>query len=148
VIAIVLTATIVGVSNMNDITEFTAVTNVVVIGHDSEMADLDNPNGYIYGYTALVRAENAYGDTWSMHVATGRWEKEILTKAHAQADALNARLALGKLPVGFGDGMTGGASRWSRTRPVYGSDAYQAYGNGDDWEWELRLAEDTLAFSR
>jgi len=133
---------------MQDIVEFTVVTNVVVIGHDNEMADLDNPNGYIYGYSAFVRAENLYGDTWSMHVATGRWEKDVLAKAQAQADALTARLALGKLPVGFGDGMTGGASRWSRTRPVYGSDAYQAYGNGDDWEWELRLAEDTLAFSR
>jgi hypothetical protein len=131
---------------MQNVNHFSAQADVVVLGHNNEMADMDNPNGYEYGYASYVRAENPYGDTWVMHVATGRFESDVLAKALAQADALNARLALGKLPVGFGDGMTGGASRWTRGRPVYGSDAYQDYGMSDDWAWEMRLAEDTFAF--
>jgi hypothetical protein len=109
---------------------FTAYTDIVVIGQDAEMADYSNPRGYIYGFSAYVCAASEYGDTRIKHVYTARWEAEAVAKAEAQASALNARLALGKLPVGF--------DSWKAGRAVYGSEAYEAYGQADDVELERR----------
>jgi hypothetical protein len=106
------------------VTTFTAYSDIVVIGQDAEMADYSNPRGYIYGFAAYVRAESESGDTRIQHFGTGRWEAEVMAKAEAQASALNARLALGKLPVGF--------DSWKAGRAVYGSEAYEAYGQADD----------------
>jgi hypothetical protein len=106
------------------VTTFTAYSDIVVIGQDAEMADYSNPRGYIYGFAAYVRAESESGDTRVNHVCTDRWEAAAVAKAEAQAAALNARLALGKLPVGF--------NSWKAGRAVYGSEAYEAYGQADD----------------
>lgn len=115
---------------------FTAGTDIVVIGQNAEMADYDNPRGYIYGFSAYVQAVSPQGDTRVLTVATSNDEAEVLAKAEAQAAALSARLAAGKAPVGF--------DRWVEGRPVYGSDAYSAYGQYDDMEWERRQAEDEV----
>lgn len=110
------------------VTNFTAYTDIVIIGQNSEMADYSNPRGHIYGFAAYVRVVSECGSTRIKHVATARWETEAVAKAEAQAAALNARLALGKLPVGF--------DSWEAGRVVYGSEAYQAYGQADDLAWE------------
>jgi hypothetical protein len=112
------------------VTQFTAYSDIVVIGQDAEMADYSNPRGYIYGFSAYVCAVTEFGDTRIHHVGTSRWEAEAMAKADAQASALNARLALGKLPVGF--------DSWEAGRAVYGSEAYEAYGQADDVELERR----------
>jgi hypothetical protein len=111
-------------------TQFTAYTDIVIIGQDAEMADYSNPRGYIYGFAAYVCAASERGDTRIKHVVTARWEAEAMAKAEAQAAALNARLALGKLPVGF--------DSWEAGRAVYGSEAYEADGQADDVELERR----------
>jgi hypothetical protein len=110
------------------VTQFTAYADIVVIGQDSEMADYSNPRGYIYGFAAYVCAVSESGDTRVKSVAVDRSEADAVAKAEAQAAALNARLALGKLPVGF--------DSWEAGRAVYGSEAYQAYGQADDLAWE------------
>ena len=114
--------------------EFFAHTDVVVIGTNPEAADYDNPRGSIFGYSAYVVAEDKAGNRRCTHVATSRWEDEALPKAERLAAALNTRLALGKLPIGF--------AAWSDARPAYGSVAYQAYGAYDDLLLERREAEE------
>jgi hypothetical protein len=99
------------------IAEFTAYTDIVVIGQNPEMADYDNPQGHIYGFAAYVQAVSEQGDTRILCVGVNRWESDVLAKAVAQADALNVRLALGKLPVGF--------ESWREGHPIYGSQAYE-----------------------
>ena len=112
------------------IAQFTAYTDIVIIGQNAEMADYSNPKGYVYGFSAYVCAVSESGDTRVKHVVSARWEAEAMAKAEAQAAALNARLALGKLPVGF--------DSWEAGRAVYGSEAYEAYGQADDVELERR----------
>jgi hypothetical protein len=112
------------------VAQFTAYTDIVIIGQNAEMADYSNPKGYVYGFSAYVCAVSESGDTRIKHVVSARWEAEAMAKAEAQAAALNARLALGKLPVGF--------DSWEAGRAVYGSEAYEAYGQADDVELERR----------
>jgi hypothetical protein len=106
------------------VTQFTAYTDIVIVGQNFEMADYSNPKGYVYGFSAYVRAVFECGNTRIKHVVSDRWEAAAMAKAEAQAAALNARLTLGKLPVGF--------DSWEAGRAVYGSDAYQAYGEADE----------------
>ena len=94
-------------------------------------------------YTAevyFITATNARGDRWRhascfpgcapeqdddgyMHFA------DIRATAKEQADALMARMvARGKINL----------DDWREDRPVYGSSAYVAYGQADDWEEEER----------
>jgi hypothetical protein len=98
------------------VVEFTAYTNIVVIGQNPEMADYDNPKGNLDGYAAYVQAVSEQGDTRILCIGVSRWESDILPKAIAQADALNVRLAMGKLPVNF--------DAWREGYPIYGSQAY------------------------
>lgn len=113
---------------------FTSGTDIVVIGQNPELADYDNPRGYIYGFAAYVQAISPRGDTRAITIATSNDERDVLAKAEAQAAALNARLAAGKLPVAF--------DRWVVGRPLYGSEAYVEYGQYEDVEWERRQAEE------
>jgi hypothetical protein len=119
--------------NMQPI-EFFAHTDIVIIGTNPEAADYTNPRGNIFGHSAHVVAEDKNGNRCRLHVATSRFEDDVLPQAERLAAALNARLALGKLPVGFGS--------WSADRPAYGSAAYEAYGAFDDLMVERREAED------
>tara|TARA_R110000868_G_scaffold358096_1_gene619607 strand:- start:523 stop:930 length:408 start_codon:yes stop_codon:yes gene_type:complete len=120
-------------NNPRKITQFYVVPLEAIIGQNSENADMGNPQGYTYGTNALLVASNEYGDTWEMSAGSAMYSQDILPKAQALADRLNARLALGKLPVGF--------DAWVQGRAVYGSDAYVAYGQDDDLEWELQQEE-------
>lgn len=106
---------------------------IVVIGTNPEMADYDNQRGEIHGIAFVLRAWNDYGDTREMTLATtplrGCDANHERAKAERQALALNERfITKGKLPVGF--------ANWTEGRPVYGSPAYQAYGQADDLAWE------------
>ena len=100
------------------IAEFTAYTDIVVIGQNLEMADYVNPQGHVHGFAAYVQAVSECGNTRILCVGINRWETDVLAKATAQAQALNVRLAMGKLPVGF--------DSWREGHPIYGSQAYQS----------------------
>lgn len=120
-------------NNPRKITQFYVVPLEVIIGQNSENADMGNPHGYTYGTNALLVASNEYGDTWETSAGSALYSQDILPKAQALADRLNARLALGKLPIGFDE--------WVQGRAVYGSDAYIAYGKDDDVALERREEE-------
>lgn len=108
--------------------QFFSATDVVVVGQDFEMADMSNPQGYIYGVAAKVVAEDKDGYRRYFPLGAARWEEEVLPKADKMAAALNARFAKGKLPVTFG--------MWQDDCPAYGSVAYQLDGAADDIAWE------------
>jgi len=113
------------------VTQFFARTDIVVVGSHPEMADFSNPRGHLYGFSAYVVADSESGDRRELYITTSRDERECLAGAEAVAAALNARLALGKLPVAFG--------RWQEGRPAYGSDAYDPE---DEIALERREAEE------
>lgn len=117
-------------------TNFFAATDLVVIGTNPEMADYDNPRGEIIGHAAYVYADSANGDRRRLHVKTARFESEALPSAERMAEALNARLASGRLPIAF--------DRWEEARPCYGSRAWQQYGEYDEMMLERREAEDEM----
>lgn len=112
-------------------TFFYAQTDIVVVGHDNEMADYSNPRGEIFGSAAYVVAEDAKGYRVRKYITTKYRDDEALAVAERQAIALNLRLSGGKLPVAF--------DRWEHYHPAYGSDAYVESGeeqNLIDWERE------------
>lgn len=116
---------------------FHAQTDITIVGSDPEMADMDNPRGYIYGFAAYVVATNERGDRWMNFVRTDRSESVALAPAERMAAALNTRLAnLGKMPVDF--------ARWTPTRPAYGSEAWQEYGEAEEIALERREADDEI----
>lgn len=107
---------------------FFANSDIVVIGTHPEAADYDNPNGFIFAISSYVYAEYEDGTRVRKHVKTNKNEQEAMGSAEKMAEALNVRLANGKLPVAF--------NTWESTFPCYGSDAH----NEDDIiEWERSL---------
>lgn len=110
------------------VSNFFAATDIVVVDTNPEMADMDNPRGEFFGSAAFVYAEDDGGNRRRTYVTTRDSDAEALEVAKRMAEALNARLAAGKLPIGF--------NRWDDARPAYGSDAYVAYGQADDLELE------------
>jgi hypothetical protein len=115
--------------------EFYTSTDIVIIGQNPEMADYDNPHGYLHGYASYVYAEDIRGVRRRLFVCTGPAERESLEPAEIMAQALNARLRAGKLPVAF--------DRWEEYHPVYGSEAYQMDGGEEELiAWERSLEEE------
>ena len=114
--------------------KFFAFTDIVTVGINSEMADYSNPRGEIYGSAGYVYAEDSKGNRLRQRVSTHYSDSVALSAAQRVANALNRRLATGKLPVGF--------THWDVARPAYGSDAYVEYGAADDLEWERSLEEE------
>lgn len=110
--------------------EFYANTDLVLIGTNPELSNFDNPRGEIYGWQSYVTAEASNGARTRVAVRYSDREIEALQPAVRLADALNARLKLGRLPVGF--------RFWERVRPVYGSEAYIASGSVEDLEREFK----------
>lgn len=107
---------------------FFASSDVVVIGHNYEMADYDNPRGELYGYSTYVVAEDEFGSRRSNQVKTVSvhlGETEAMRSAERMASALNIRFKDGKLPVAF--------DTWQIMQAAYGSEAYTNEG----WEEEL-----------
>lgn len=117
---------------------FFASSDVVVIDHNPEMADYDNPRGETYGYATYVVAEDEWGHRCRLYVETlpcGYGERRAMESAHRTAKALVARLQSGRLPVAF--------DRWEPMTPAYGSYAYIEEGGEDDLiEWERRMDEE------
>ena len=104
---------------------FFASSDIVVVGTNPEMADIDNPRGNLFGEAWYVYAENCHGDRYRFYMGI---DKQI--QSENMANALTERLAAGKLPVAF--------DRWEQTRPSYGSDAYIEYGQDDDIAMEAK----------
>lgn len=107
---------------------FHAFTDIVVIGTNPEMADIDNPHGHLYGYASYIRAYNDHGESRLLFVKTDRCHETAVRPAIAQANALNARLDSGRLPVKF--------ETWQKGRAVYGSRAWTEYGNDEQLAFE------------
>jgi hypothetical protein len=116
---------------MNTPTFFFAATDIVVTGSNPENADVTNPRGEYFGSAGYVVAEDAVGNRVRLHIKTEQRDADALAAAGRVADALNARLASGKLPVAF--------DRWEETFPAYGSAAYDPQ---EEIEWERRVEED------
>lgn len=118
-------------------THFFAASDVVVVGHEPEMADYDNPRGELYGFSTYVVAEDELGYRRRLHVETVSirvGESQAMLGAERMAQALNVRLKTGKLPVAF--------DNWETVRPGYGSEAYIREGCEDDLiAWELQQDE-------
>jgi hypothetical protein len=118
-------------------TSFDYGSDIVVIGHNSESADYDNPRGAIHGLRPYIRAIDAEGNTmikWSavtFHVR--EYEDVVHAEAKAHAERLNERLLHRRKPD---------FSSWQEGRPVYGSPAYEAYGRDDDLAWERSMEEE------
>lgn len=104
---------------------FFASSDIVVIGSNPEMADIDNPRGDLFGEAWYVYAENQHGDRCRFYMGVDK-----KTQSENMACALTTRLTAGKLPVAF--------DRWEHTRPSYGSDAYTEYGQADDVALEIK----------
>ena len=115
---------------------FFGMTDLVVVGQNSEMADFDNPRGDIIRSAAYVVAEDEKGYRVRMYIRTGH-DAEVLAAAQALAERLKARLATGKLPVGF--------SAWQETYPSYGSEAFVESGQGEMDAWMDRMEEEFYA---
>lgn len=115
-------------NNANEIS-YTACTDLIIVGQNSEMADISNPNGNIFGHAAYVIAEDARGARKALFVGKHRWEDEVLPKAEVLAVALNARAAAGKFPIRFAD--------WKDSAPCYGSEEYVS----SDQEYEYAAQE-------
>jgi hypothetical protein len=114
---------------------FSTRSDLVIVGTNPEMADIDNPRGAIFGLLWYVVASNEYGDTRELCVVSSTASSDTKATAEALATRLGARLLnLRKLPVGF--------ALWPEGRPVYGSDAYVEYGQADDLALERREADD------
>jgi hypothetical protein len=113
---------------------FTTRDDLVIVGQNSECADMTNPHGHLFGRLHYVQGYNAHGDTKELAVVSG---SDPAAQAQTLADRLNARMALGKLPVGF--------DLWPAGRPIYGSHAYVEYGQDDDLAWERQCNEDEAA---
>lgn len=112
------------------VSQFFAMSELAVVDVNPEMADMSNPRGEIVGYASFVYADSEHGDRRRLYVRSSRWDDEAMAPANKLADALNARLAAGKLPIHF--------DRWEDARPGYGSAAYVEYGQDDDLELERR----------
>ena len=60
--------------------QFEIRTDIVVIGHNPEMADFSNRNGAIHGYAAYIEASNDYGDTRQLFIDSSRCEADVVEK--------------------------------------------------------------------
>lgn len=115
--------------------KFFAATDIVIVGQNFEMADYDNPQGYLHGHASYVYAEDARGVRRRLHVCTDYTERDSMEPAERMVRALNARLATGRLPVAF--------DQWEDYHPAYGSKAYQEDGGEEELiAWERSLEEE------
>jgi hypothetical protein len=89
-------------------------SDFVVVGHDPEYAEMDNPQGAIVGERFHLEATNEYGDR--------RVAGSFVTPEEAEAAIAHAA------PVAI----------WAESFPVYGSEAFVAYGEEELQAWEVR----------
>lgn len=97
-------------------------TDLVSLGQNPEMADIDNPRGDIMGYSARVYVEKDNGERLShFHSAENRNNAAAVEAVQALCDRINTHLAAGKALD---------PAHWREEQPAYGSAAYEAGG----WE--------------
>jgi hypothetical protein len=101
------------------VTEVFARVDIVVIGHNPELADMGNPRGEVYGYRADLIAEAPDGSRWVYNVKswTARHQDDCAPAAMRQAERLNNLL---------GEGFTLNPARWDAIEPCFGTEAYEA----------------------
>lgn len=118
-------------------TDFDYGSDIVVVGHNSENADYDNPRGEIHGLRPYIRAIDADGNTMiklsTVTFPVREREDVVHAEAKACAERLNERLLHRRKPD---------FSSWIEGRPVYGSPAYEQYGREDDLVWERSQDEE------
>ena len=109
------------------------LVDVVVVDHDGERADMDNPNGEVYGFAAYVRLQGPRGDQWNhRHRFVGDYADE---KALAEkAEALRQRMIrAGRKPS---------PEHWVESYPAWGTPAEREQLS--DPEQVARLREEGL----
>lgn len=117
------------IMQIHQVTQIFCRTDVVVVGHNPENADYDNPRGAIFGFCGYVIAEAPDGSRWEFdRTMTGHFEAEVLARletfvAYMQWQVKNGR----KLD----------ATHWTPARPCYGSEAYASGG----WSHEDAMLE-------
>lgn len=95
-------------------------TDLVSLGRNPEMADIDNPNGDIMGYAARVWVEKANGARISHdYSVTDRDEGKAAAGVQELCDRINVCLS---------SGGSLNMAHWHEEQPAYGSKAYQAGG--------------------
>lgn len=120
-------------------------SDIVVTGNNPECADFDNPRGDLYGFQPFVTVTDYQGNRKRLNVGEALGQFYVfggdssMKRANEIADDLAMRLQarwdnFNKLPVRFCD--------WHDTNPCYGSDAYIAYGQADEVEWERMIDRD------
>jgi hypothetical protein len=109
---------------------FDVGSDIVVVGYNAENADFDNPRGAIHALRPYIRAVDEQGNT-RVKYSTKTYHTSQEREAHADAEivaaTLNLKLAKRRKPR---------FEAWVVGRPVYGSPAYQDYGQADDLAWE------------
>lgn len=110
-------------AKLSAVNEVFARVDITVIGHNNELADLDNPRGEVYGYRADLIAEAPDGSRWVYNVRswTARHQGDCAPAARKQAERLNNLL---------GEGFSLNPARWNATEPCYGTEAYEAASSG------------------
>jgi len=92
-------------------------SDFVVVGYNPEGADMDNPRGEIVRERFHLEATNDYGDrrVWGFFVTPAEAEAAIELAAPVET--------------------------WAESYPVYGSQAFIAYGEEELEAWEARHEE-------
>ena len=98
--------------------QFFPLTDLVVIGNDPEIADMDNPNGDIIGHHAMVVAEWSDGRRKVKSIGSFVAEQPALDAAQTLADQFSAK---------HPDDL----EKWFGHDPRYGSPAWQR--EATDW---------------
>lgn len=119
---------------LEHITQIFCHADIVVIGQNSEMADYDNPRGYLYGFRAYVFAEAPDGSRWVFdRTCTRRSEFDALGRVATFVAHVQRSIEMGrKLDP----------EHWTETRPGYGSEAYDRGGWSQIDAMEERVSDE------
>lgn len=114
---------------LSTVTKVFVRTDIVVIGCNSENADVTNPRGEQVGYCAYLVAEAPDGSRWKHdEYYVARWESEVLEKIAYLEVAANEYL---------NEGGTLNSTHWTPIEPCYGSrayeDSYTLFDGGSEW---------------
>ena len=96
---------------------FDVRSDIVVVGHDSESADMSNPNGELYGVAYYVVMIDEKGNRWAHDYRFMNDEAAAIEFRDKVANTYNKGIVRLKY------------EHWLEVEPVYGSEAYiQQYG--------------------
>jgi len=100
-------------------------SDIVVVGHDGEYADMSNPTGALYGERFYIRAEDEAG------------HRRVWGGLYETAELAEAAYLMFAPPVEF----------WEETSPCYGSEAWSSENEAELREWEADIAEGNSVYS-